>query len=100
MNYINEKLYQVIRSPRISEKSNRVAEKLNQVVFDVMPSATKQDIKLAIELLFKVKVLSVRTTNIAGKVKRFGSRLGRQASYKKAYVSLEPGQEMNFSIGE
>ncbi len=100
MSHLNEALYQIILSPRISEKSNFLAEKRNQVVFDVKPCATKDDIKAAIELLFKVKVSSVRTSNVAGKVKRFGARLGRQASYKKAYVSLEPGQEMNFSIGE
>lgn len=96
----NEKLYKIILAPRISEKTNRVAEKLNQVVFDVRPEATKKEIHDAIELLFKVKVQSVRTLNVQGKVKRFGSRQGRQSSYKKAYISLLPGQEMNFSIGE
>lgn len=96
----NEKLYKIILAPRVSEKTNRVAEKQNQVVFDVKPDATKAEIQQAIELLFKVKVQAVRTANVRGKVKRFGSRQGRQSSYKKAYISLLPGQEMNFSIGE
>ncbi|MES2207544.1 MAG: 50S ribosomal protein L23 [Pseudomonadota bacterium] len=97
---INEKLFHIIIAPRISEKSNRVAEKLNQVVFDVRPGATKKEIHDAVELLFKVKVQAVRTCRVQGKTKRFGSRQGQQDSYKKAYISLQPGQEMNFSFGE
>jgi large subunit ribosomal protein L23 len=91
-------LYSVIRSPRVSEKSNRIAEKHSQVVFNVPTSATKSDIKQAIELLFKVKVRSVCTLNVAGKIKRFRAKQGKQDSYKKAYVSLYPGQEMNFAF--
>jgi large subunit ribosomal protein L23 len=91
------RLATVLVAPIISEKATRVAEKHNQVLFKVLKSATKPEIKAAVELMFKVEVDSVRTVNQKGKVKRFGGRVGRRDHVKKAYVSLKPGQELNFS---
>jgi len=84
-------------APIISEKATRIGEKNNQVLFKVLRSASKPEIKAAVELMFKVEVASVRTINQKGKVKRFGGRVGRRDHVKKAYVSLKPGQELNFS---
>lgn len=84
-------------APIISEKATRVGEKNNQVLFKVLRSASKPEIKAAVELMFKVEVESVQTVNQKGKVKRFGGRVGRRDHVKKAYVSLKPGQELNFS---
>lgn len=91
------RLAQVLVAPIISEKATRVAEKNNQVLFKVLRSATKPEIKAAVELLFKVEVASVQTALQKGKVKRFGGRVGRRDHVKKAYVCLKPGQELNFS---
>ena len=74
-----------------------VAEKHNQVLFKVLRDATKPEIKAAVELLFKVEVMEVNVVNQKGKTKRFGGRTGRRDHARKAYVSLKPGQELNFS---
>jgi large subunit ribosomal protein L23 len=87
----------VLLAPIISEKATHVGEKNNQVLFKVLRSATKPEIKAAVELMFKVEVESVQTVNQKGKSKRFGGRIGRRDHVKKAYVSLKPGQELNFS---
>jgi len=87
----------VLVAPIISEKATRVGEKNNQVMFKVLRSATKPQIKAAVELMFKVEVASVQTANQKGKVKRFGGRVGRRDHVKKAFVALKPGQELNFS---
>ena len=91
------RLAQVLVAPIISEKATRIGEKQNQVLFKVLRSATKPEIKAAVELMFKVEVASVATLNQKGKVKRFGRTGGRRDHIKKAYVSLKPGQELNFS---
>ncbi|MDP3123757.1 MAG: 50S ribosomal protein L23 [Thiobacillus sp.] len=91
------RLAQVLVAPIISEKATRVAEKENQVLFKVLRDASKPEIKAAVELMFKVEVESVQTVNQKGKVKRFGKSVGRRDHVKKAYVSLKPGQELNFS---
>ena len=91
------RLAQVIVAPIVSEKATRVAEKQNQVLFKVLRDATKPEIKAAVELMFKVEVASVTTAVQKGKVKRFGRSVGRRDHVKKAYVSLKPGQELNFS---
>ena len=91
------RLAQVLISPIVSEKATSVAEKHNQVLFKVLRDATKTEIKAAVELLFKVEVKAVQVANQKGKVKRFGGRVGRRDHAKKAYVSLKPGQELNFS---
>ena len=92
-----ERLMQVVLAPVISEKSTFIADKNNQVAFRVAPDATKPEIKAAIELMFKVQVDSVRVVNVRGKSKRFGTTIGRRRHWKKAYVCLKEGQEINFA---
>ncbi len=94
-----ERLMQVLLAPQISEKATMLAEKANQVVFVVTPDATKPEIKAAVELLFKVQVSAVQVANAKGKVKRFGRTMGRRSNVRKAFVSLIPGQEINFAEG-
>lgn len=94
-----ERLLQVLRSPHISEKSTVLADEANQVVFEVAVDATKPEIKQAVEELFKVKVTGVTTLNVKGKTKRFRGRAGKRAGWKKAYVSLAEGQEIDFLGG-
>ena len=90
------RLATVLVAPIISEKATRAAEKSNQILFKVLRNASKPEIKAAVELMFKVEVESVQTVNQKGKVKRFGRSIGRRDHVKKAYVSLKPGQEINF----
>ena len=92
-----ERLMQVILAPVVSEKSTMVSEKNQQVVFRVAGDATKPEIKAAVELLFNVKVEGVSTVNVKGKVKRFGRMTGRRKDWKKAYVSLTQGQEIDLT---
>ena len=91
------RLAQVLVAPIVSEKATMIAEKRNQVLFKVLRDATKPEIKAAVELMFKVQVESVQIANVKGKVKRFGAYNGRRRNWKKAYVSLKPGQEINFA---
>jgi large subunit ribosomal protein L23 len=91
------RLAQVLVAPIVSEKATRIGEKTNQVLFKVLRNATKPEIKAAVELMLKVEVASVTTVNQKGKTKRFGRSIGRRDHVKKAYVSLKPGQELNFS---
>jgi large subunit ribosomal protein L23 len=100
IHFSEERLLQVIEAPVVSEKSTFVADKNEQVVFRVAVDATKPEIKAAVELVFKVKVDNVQTLNVKGKVKRSGRFMGRRKSTKKAFVSLAPGQEINFVAGE
>jgi len=95
-----ERLLKVILAPVISEKSTRVADKLNQVVFRVLPDATKQEIGEAVASLFKVEVTGVQVLNVKGKVKRSGRVTGRRDNWKKAYVTLKPGQDIDFASGQ
>lgn len=95
-----ERLLQVLLAPVVSEKSTYVADKYEQVIFRVLKDASKPEIKAAVELLFKVEVDSVQVSNVKGKKKRFGSNLGRRRNWKKAYICLKPGQEINFAAGE
>jgi large subunit ribosomal protein L23 len=90
------RLMTVIKAPVISEKSTFVAEKNEQVVFEVIQDATKPEVKAAVELLFKVQVESVQMLNRPGKEKRHGRTTGRRSNSRRAYVSLKPGQEINF----
>ena len=92
-----EKLYQVILAPHISEKSTRLADKNNQFTFEVRCDATKPVIKQAVEKMFSVKVASVTVLNVRGKVKRSGKTPGRRQDSKKAYVRLQPGQNIDFT---
>ena len=98
--YNPEQLMNVVLAPIVSEKSTMVADKNEQVVFRVADAATKPEIKAAVELLFKVKVESVQVLSVKGKEKRFGRMQGRRRSWKKAYVCLAPGQEINFGALE
>lgn len=91
-----ERLLDVIKAPHISEKATVVAERDNQVVLKVAVDATKLEIKRAVELLFEVEVDSVRVANMKGKTKRHGMAIGRRADWKKAYVSLKEGQDLDF----
>jgi len=93
------RLHRIIVAPVISEKSTRVAEKRNQAVFKVARDATKPEIKSAVEQLFSVSVTDVNTLNVAGKNKRFGQSMGRRSDWKKAYVTLAEGQEIDFAGG-
>jgi large subunit ribosomal protein L23 len=94
-----ERLHQIILAPLVSEKSTRVAEKLNQAVFKVALDAKKPEIKLAVEKLFNVNVVSVQTLIAKGKKKRFGRFEGKRSNVKKAYVTLAEGQEIDFLNG-
>jgi large subunit ribosomal protein L23 len=97
---IQDRLLQVILAPQITEKATFIADKHQQIAFKVRTDATKPEIKAAVELVFKVEVASVSVINVAGKVKRAGRRIGKRNDWKKAYVSLKPGQEINFATGE
>jgi large subunit ribosomal protein L23 len=98
--YSQERLLQVLLAPQISEKATYVADKNEQVIFKVASDATKPEVKAAVELLFKVQVKSVQIANVKGKEKRFGRFFGRRKDWKKAFVCLNPGQEINFVAGE
>ena len=97
--YNQERLLQVLLAPQISEKATYVADKNEQVIFRVATDATKPEIKAAVELLFKVQVESVQVANVKGKVKRVGRFTGQRKGWKKAFVCLKPGQEINFVEG-
>jgi large subunit ribosomal protein L23 len=92
---IDAKLYNVIRAPRVSEKTARLQEVSNQYVFEVATDATKADIKIAVEKLFDVKVEAVNVVNVKGKQKAFKNRTGRRADWRKAYVKLAEGQSID-----
>jgi large subunit ribosomal protein L23 len=97
-----ERLMKVIVAPVISEKATMVGETRRQVVFEVLPDATKAEIKAAVELLFKeqkVEVGAVNVVNVKGKEKRHGRYMGRRKSIKKAYVSLLGEGDINFVEG-
>ena len=86
--------YSVIRRPLITEKGLTVKEAEGTLVFEVDPKATKTEVKQAVELLFKVKVAGVRTSNLAGKERRRGKFSGFRPDWKKAYVRLKSGEKM------
>jgi large subunit ribosomal protein L23 len=98
--YAAERLMNVVLAPVVSEKSTLVADKNRQYVFRVADDATKPEVKAAVELLFKTKVQSVTVLNVRGKEKRFGRFMGRRRNWKKAYVRLAAGQEINFAATE
>ena len=91
-----EMLFEVIRAPHVSEKGTRVADKHQQIVFEVRPDATKPVIKAAVEKMFNVQVESVTTANVMGKRKQTGRIRGRRGDWKKAYVRLKEGQDFDF----
>ena len=91
-----ERLHQVLLRPIVSEKSTTRAEKHNQVVFEVLQDANKVEVRRAVEKLFDVNVESVQLINVRGKVKRFGKTPGQRSNWKKAYVRLGKGQDIDF----
>ncbi len=95
-----ERLLNILLAPQISEKATFVAEKHEQVIFRVVNDATKPEVKAAVEKLFSVTVDSVQISNVKGKQKRFGRSIGRRQDWKKAYVCLAAGQEINFAASE
>ncbi len=97
MNVNQLELMNVLVAPVISEKSTRLADTENCFVFKVRKDATKLQVKKAVELMFGVEVESVRTLNVRGKTKRFGRILGKRPDWKKAYVRLKPGHEIDLS---
>ena len=98
--YAIDQLMNVVLAPVVSEKSTMVADKNRQYVFRVDDRATKPEIKAAVELMFKTKVDSVTVSNVKGKERRFGRTIGRKRCWKKAYVRLAEGQEINFAATE
>lgn len=95
-----ERIYKVLLGPLISEKSADLTEQSNQVVFKVARDADKREIKAAVQQLFKVQVEDVRTLNFKGKTRRTRFGIGRQSDWKKAYVRLAPGHEIDFAAAE
>jgi large subunit ribosomal protein L23 len=95
-----ERLMTLLVSPHVSEKSTLVADQHRQFVFKVRTDATKPEIKKAVELMFKVEVENVQSVNVHGKRKSFGRIRGRRPSWKKAYVTLKPGHDIDFLGGE
>ena len=91
-----ERLMTIILGPHISEKSTAVADEKHQVVFKVRRDATKREIRKAVELLFEVEVGNVTVVNVSGKVKQRGSNRSRKSDWKKAYVKLAPGHDIDF----
>lgn len=98
--YPADRLMNVVLAPVVSEKSTFVADKNRQYVFRVANRATKPEIKAAVELMFKTKVEDVTVLNVRGKERRFGRLSGRRRNWKKAYVRLAEGQEINFAATE
>jgi len=94
-----ERLLKVLLAPLVSEKSVNAADSGNQFAFKVAKDATKPEIKAAVEMLFEVNVEKVQTVNVKGKAKRFGQRMGKRSDWKKAYVRLAEGQDINFAEG-
>ncbi|MFM8341672.1 MAG: 50S ribosomal protein L23 [Methylomonas sp.] len=91
------KLASVLQAPIVSEKSSIAADSSNQFVFKVQNDATKLQVKNAVELMFNVKVESVRVLNVKGKIKRFGRTLGKRSDWKKAYVKLQSGYSIELA---
>lgn len=95
-----ERLLQILVSPKISEKTARAADRNRQYVFRVLNDATKPEIKAAVEELFKVTVERVTTSNVPARVRRFRGEVGVKQGWKKAYVKLGPGQDIDFMVGD
>ena len=89
-------IYSVIKKPHVTEKTSLGSEASNTVAIVVDKAANKVEIKQALENLFKVKVADVRTVTVAGKVKRAGKTYGKRSNWKKAYVTLQEGQSIDF----
>ncbi|MEW7975472.1 MAG: 50S ribosomal protein L23 [Candidatus Thiodiazotropha endolucinida] len=95
----NERLMKVLLSPVVSEKSSVIADANQQYTFRVATDATKREIAQAVEKLFEVEVERVQVVNCKGKTKRFGQVNGKRSDWKKAYVRLKPGNDIDFAAG-
>lgn len=95
-----ERLLMVLREPHTSEKATIIADKLKQFTFKVLRTATKAEIKLAVENVFNVKVKNVSVINVKGKRKRFKQTSGKRNDWKKAFVTLQPDQDIDFAATE
>ena len=91
-----ERMHQILLRPVISEKSTNAAEANRQVVFEVLENATKAEVREAVEKLFDVSVIAVQVLNVRGKIKRFGKTPGKRNNWKKAYVRLAVGDDIDF----
>jgi large subunit ribosomal protein L23 len=96
----SDNLARILVSPIVSEKSTRLGDTANQSVFKVLKNSTKPEIKKAVEKMFNVKVLRVTTTSVPGKSRRRGRYIGKTQSWKKAYITLAKGQDINYLVGE
>ena len=92
-------IYKVIKEPHITEKGNLQKELYNQVTLKVDKRANKVEIRKAVEMLFKTKVLDVKTLNMKGKKRRVGRNVGKKPDWKKAIVKLAPGENIEFFAG-
>jgi large subunit ribosomal protein L23 len=95
-----ERIMKVLISPIVSEKSTRLADAHRQFVFKVVKDASKPEVRKAVELMFDVKVDAVQIANVKGKIKRSGSSLGKRSDWKKAFVTLAEGHDINFMGAE
>ena len=91
-----ERLMKVLLAPLVSEKSTRLADANRQFVFKVLPDSSKPEVRKAVEMMFDVKVTGVQIANVRGKTKRFGQMEGKRADWKKAYVTLAEGHDIDF----
>jgi len=91
-----DRIATILLSPHVTEKATMVGEASNQYVFKVLKNANKREIKTAVEKMFNVQVASVSVLNVKGKNKRFGQQMGRRKDWKKAYVRLEAGHDIDF----
>lgn len=92
-----DRLFQILLAPVVSEKSTRAAEEHGQVVFKVLPDATRSEVKAAVEQAFEVEVAAVKILNVKGKTKRFGRSIGKRNDSKKAYIRLAEGNDIDFT---
>ena len=95
-----ERIFTVLREPHITEKVSVQGELANQYAFKVAPDATKTEIRPAVESIFSVSVTKVTTANVKGKVKRTGRGMSRKKNWKKAYVTVAAGQELDYMVAE
>jgi len=95
-----ERIMKVLVAPIVSEKSTRLADANRQFVFKVVKDASKPEVRQAVELMFDVKVEAVQIANVRGKTKRFGASFGRRPDWKKAFVTLAEGHDINFMGAE
>ena len=91
-----ERIMKVLVAPIVSEKSTRLADENRQFAFKVVPDASKPEVRKAVELMFDGKVKGEQMANVRGKAKRFGQKMGKRSDWKKAYVTLAEGHDINF----